>query len=160
MSATVFSVFCMTRPGIEPWSPGPLANTLLIKPMAWYCTNLKKKLTMMSHLCLVTSIMRILEIYSLIYIYIYIYVCVCVCVCVWHEIDTLCLPILSLIRSSLRMSRLTFEWIEFRKAPYFRLQLEPSSGKQMVKWKTQAYGSFLNSFHLKIKRLTRRFDQR
>ena len=28
-----FSVFGMTLPGIEPWSPGPLANTLLIKPM-------------------------------------------------------------------------------------------------------------------------------
>ena len=27
-------IFGMTRPGIEPWSPGPLANTLLIRPMA------------------------------------------------------------------------------------------------------------------------------
>ena len=25
----------MTRPGIEPWSPRTLANTLLIRPMAW-----------------------------------------------------------------------------------------------------------------------------
>ena len=25
----------MTRPGIEPRSPGPLANTLLIRPMVW-----------------------------------------------------------------------------------------------------------------------------
>ena len=25
--------FGMTRPGIEPWSPGPLANTLLIRPI-------------------------------------------------------------------------------------------------------------------------------
>ena len=24
----------MTRPGIEPWSPVPVANTLLIRPMA------------------------------------------------------------------------------------------------------------------------------
>ena len=29
-----FWVFGMTRPGIEPRSPGPLANTLLIRPMA------------------------------------------------------------------------------------------------------------------------------
>ena len=29
-----FLVFGMTRPGIEPRSPGPLANTLLIRPMA------------------------------------------------------------------------------------------------------------------------------
>ena len=28
-----FLVFGMTRPGIEPQSPGPSANTLLIKPM-------------------------------------------------------------------------------------------------------------------------------
>ena len=27
-------MFSMTRPGIEPRSPGPLANTLLIRPMA------------------------------------------------------------------------------------------------------------------------------
>ena len=25
----------MTQPGIEPQSPGPLVNTLLIRPMAW-----------------------------------------------------------------------------------------------------------------------------
>ena len=29
-----FWVFGMTRPEIEPWSPGPLANTRLIRPMA------------------------------------------------------------------------------------------------------------------------------
>ena len=33
-SSTIFWVFGMTRHGIEPWSPGPLANTLLIRPMA------------------------------------------------------------------------------------------------------------------------------
>ena len=27
-----FLVFGMTRPGIEPWSPEPLAKTLLIRP--------------------------------------------------------------------------------------------------------------------------------
>ena len=32
-SSTIFWVFGMTLPGIEPWSPGPLANTLLIRPM-------------------------------------------------------------------------------------------------------------------------------
>ena len=31
-----FWVFGMTQPGIEPWSPEPLANTLLIKPMPRY----------------------------------------------------------------------------------------------------------------------------
>ena len=29
-----FWVFGMTRPGIEPLSPGPLVNALLIRPMA------------------------------------------------------------------------------------------------------------------------------
>ena len=31
---SIFLVFGMTRPGIEPRSPGPLANTLLIRPIA------------------------------------------------------------------------------------------------------------------------------
>ena len=31
-SSIIFWVFGMTWPGIEPWSPGPLANTLLIWP--------------------------------------------------------------------------------------------------------------------------------
>ena len=35
-SSTIFWVFGMTRPGIELWSPGPLVNTLLIRPMAWF----------------------------------------------------------------------------------------------------------------------------
>ena len=29
----------MTRPGIEPRSPGPLANTLPTWPMSGYCSN-------------------------------------------------------------------------------------------------------------------------
>ena len=33
-SSTIFLVFGMTRPGIELCSPGPLASTLLIRPMA------------------------------------------------------------------------------------------------------------------------------
>ena len=32
---TIFKVFGMTRPGIEPRSPGPLANTLPTRPMSW-----------------------------------------------------------------------------------------------------------------------------
>ena len=28
VSSTIFQVFSMTRPGIEPRTPGPLANTL------------------------------------------------------------------------------------------------------------------------------------
>ena len=35
-SSTIFCVFGMTRPGIEPWSPGPLANTLLIQSRKKY----------------------------------------------------------------------------------------------------------------------------
>ena len=33
-SSTIFLVFGMTRAGIKPWSPGSLANTQLIRPMA------------------------------------------------------------------------------------------------------------------------------
>ena len=34
----------MTRPGIEPWSPGALVNTLLIWPMGNYLKILSKQL--------------------------------------------------------------------------------------------------------------------
>ena len=40
-SSTIFWVFGMTRPGIEPRSPGPLANTLLIRLMARYYVERK-----------------------------------------------------------------------------------------------------------------------
>ena len=34
VSTSIFKVFGMTRPGIEPRSPGPLANTLTAGPMS------------------------------------------------------------------------------------------------------------------------------
>ena len=34
LSSSIFKVFGMTRPGIEPRSPGPLANTLTAGPMS------------------------------------------------------------------------------------------------------------------------------
>ena len=33
-SSTIFGIFGMTQPGIEPMSPGPLANTQTIVPMS------------------------------------------------------------------------------------------------------------------------------
>ena len=30
----------MMRPGNEPWSPGPLANTLPTRPMWWFKINI------------------------------------------------------------------------------------------------------------------------
>ena len=33
-SNTIFLIFGITQPGIEPWSPGALENTLVIRPMA------------------------------------------------------------------------------------------------------------------------------
>ena len=38
-----FQVFGMTQPGIEPQSSGPLANTMLIRPMAQLLMNKKQK---------------------------------------------------------------------------------------------------------------------
>ena len=35
VSSAIFKVFGMTRPGIEPRSPEPLANTLPTRPMSW-----------------------------------------------------------------------------------------------------------------------------
>ena len=40
-SSTIFWVFGMTRPWIKTWSPGPLANTLLIWPIARFASNWK-----------------------------------------------------------------------------------------------------------------------
>ena len=34
VSNTIFKVFGMTQPGIEPWSPGPLVNILPTRPMS------------------------------------------------------------------------------------------------------------------------------
>ena len=59
--------------------------------------------------------------------YIYIYIYVCVCVCVIKRTGTSC-PSLSLIRSSLQMSRLTLAWNELRKAPYFPHVLSAPTG--------------------------------
>ena len=41
-SSTIFCVFVMTRPGIEPRSPEPLAKTLLIRPMASFISKFKE----------------------------------------------------------------------------------------------------------------------
>ena len=40
-SSTIFKVFGMTQPGIEPRSPGPLANTLTAGPISneWSILN-------------------------------------------------------------------------------------------------------------------------
>ena len=60
-----FKVFGMTRPRIEPRSPGPLANTLSIMPMS--VTVAMKKEAFRSSLTTVTN-------FSILYIYIYIYI--------------------------------------------------------------------------------------
>ena len=39
VSSTIFKVFDMTRPGIEPWSPGSLTNTLPTRPIMTYNTH-------------------------------------------------------------------------------------------------------------------------
>ena len=53
-SNTIFWVFGMTRPGIEPRSPGSLVNTLPIRPMARYLNKIlmetkKIKFTLRNH---------------------------------------------------------------------------------------------------------------
>ena len=40
----------MTRPGIEPWSPGPLANTLLIQKLFFFFIIKEKKLVLVRKL--------------------------------------------------------------------------------------------------------------
>ena len=44
VSSTIFKVFGMMQPGIEPTSPGPLANTLPTGPMSRFTSgNVKEK---------------------------------------------------------------------------------------------------------------------
>ena len=47
VSSTIFEVFGMTRPGIEPRSPGPLANTLLTRPMSRVRPNTRFRLRLL-----------------------------------------------------------------------------------------------------------------
>ena len=39
VSSIIFKVFGMTRPGIEPRSPRPLANSQLARPMRWFLSK-------------------------------------------------------------------------------------------------------------------------
>ena len=47
VSSTIFKVFGLTRPGIEPRSPRPLANTLPTRPMSQYCYMYKLEYSLM-----------------------------------------------------------------------------------------------------------------
>ena len=76
-SSTIFWVFGMTRPGIESWSPGPLVNTLLIRPMAG------------NYFLLIICVCVYINIYTYLCMFASILcVCVCVCVCVWFGLDS------------------------------------------------------------------------
>ena len=73
-----FWVFGMTRLGIEPQSPGPLANTLLIRQMARFVNIIFKFFTCLlvwfTTLCFVPSLQSYAWYNMYIYIYIYILV--------------------------------------------------------------------------------------
>ena len=47
-SSTIFWVFGMIRPGIEPRSPWPLVNTLTIMPIAWLPNTYRRKIFFLS----------------------------------------------------------------------------------------------------------------
>ena len=53
-SSTIFKVFGMMGAGIEPRSPGPLANTLPMRPMSWFLLK-HKKIIMTSYVLNVSS---------------------------------------------------------------------------------------------------------
>ena len=62
--STIFKVFGMTRPGIEPRSPGPLANTLptwpicynICKFLGFFCFDCVYELRMAENKCLYLGI--------------------------------------------------------------------------------------------------------
>ena len=77
-----------------------------------------------------------------IYIYIYIYAASSLNKHIWLNWTDTCMSlytILSLICSTLRVSRLTFWWIEFRKALYFPRDFR----EQIIKWQIQLTMEFL-----------------
>ena len=61
-----FLVFGITRPGIEPWSPGPLVNTLLIRPIYEMTQKFRQYIDAQN--------LGVLNMHMSIYIYIYIYI--------------------------------------------------------------------------------------
>ena len=63
-----FLFFGITRPEIEPWSPGPLVNTQPTMTLGQY---------IYIYIYIYARFMKD------IYIYIHIYICVCVCVCLY-----------------------------------------------------------------------------
>ena len=67
-SSTIFKVFGMTRPGIEPRSPEPLANILLIRSMARRKSFIKK---MLDWKCLIRF--QFFFSYSLLFLFLFIY---------------------------------------------------------------------------------------
>ena len=74
-SSIIFWVFGMTRPGTEPRSPGPLANTLTARPMSGISLCLCLTYT---HTHTHTHNHPSVQTYT--HTHIYIYMCVCVCV--------------------------------------------------------------------------------
>ena len=76
-STTIFLVFGMTQPGIEPWSPRPLVNTLLNRPIACYTTTKKQK----KYNSAANK--------AFIYIYIYIYIYIDCPKITWHILNSI-----------------------------------------------------------------------
>ena len=78
VSSTIFKVFGTTRAGIEPRSPGPLANTLPTRPMNRFLFIYIYIYIYIFISYIYTYIYIYIYIYVLcIYIYIYIYIYIC-----------------------------------------------------------------------------------
>ena len=79
VTITIYKVFGMTRPEIEPRPTGPLANILPTRPISQ--SGQRADQVEVNHKKHGEN-----QIKLDIYIYIYIYICVCVCVCVYTAI--------------------------------------------------------------------------
>ena len=90
-SSTIFWVFGMTLHGIEPWSPGPLVNTLLIRPKCVYiwvqiCIYIYIYMGICIYRYSCVCMCGCMYLCTCVYVYLYIYIYMCVCVCMWVHI--------------------------------------------------------------------------
>ena len=80
VSSTIFRDFGMTRPGIEPGSPGPLANTLPNRPKSRLLIRICIDIYMYwyIYMCVYWFIYVLIYICIALYIYIYWYIYICI----------------------------------------------------------------------------------
>ena len=118
-SSTIFWVFGLTQPGIKPQSPGPLVNTLLIRPMDYllsheissYCVRHRGKNDVLEHVKFKWKEKNYLFI-------LFIYMCVCFLVIAENKEISRIIPLFQIPETQISLLQtfkniFTFLWIVF-----------------------------------------------